>query len=106
MSFVWLALAITLLVEIPVVAVFYPRHRLRMILACIVANCITNLSLNVLLLRAAFAYDSTLLVGESAALVFEALVYAFVAPNREWSRALAASAAANLASFGIGLILF
>ncbi|MGA2450310.1 MAG: hypothetical protein ABTD50_16675 [Polyangiaceae bacterium] len=106
MSFVWLALAITLAVEVPIVAVFYPRHRLRMILACVAANCLTNVSLNLVLLRAAYAYDSTLLAGESAALLFEALVYALVAPNREWSRALAASAAANLASFALGLILF
>ena len=106
MAIVWLALAITLVAETPIVAAFYPGHRLRMALACAVATTATNLALNFTLLHARLPYDPTLLVGETGALVFEAVVYALLAPRRDWPRAIAASAAANFASFALGLILF
>jgi hypothetical protein len=106
MALLALALALTLVIEVPIVALFYPGQRLRMGLACAVATSITNVALNFALLRQLFAFDTTLLVGETLALVFEALVYIWMAPARGWPRALAASAAANLASFGVGLIFF
>jgi hypothetical protein len=100
------ALAITLVIEVPIVALFYKERRLRMITACIVANAVTNLAMNLLLVRTHLAYDPTLLTGESVALLAEACVYAVVDREHDWAKALTASAAANLASFGAGLVLF
>jgi hypothetical protein len=100
------ALAITLAVEVPIVALFYRGRGLRMIAACVLANAATNLAMNLLLVRAHLAYDATLLTGESAALLAEACVYGVVDREHDWARALTASAAANLASFGAGLVLF
>ena len=104
-----LALAVTLAVEVPIVAAFYPGQRLRMAVACALATTATNLALNLALTRARLSHDETLLAGETLALVLEALIYARVARRERseagWSRALAASVAANLASFGAGLIL-
>lgn len=77
-----------------------------MIAACVVANAATNLAMNFLLVRAHFSYDPMLLAGESAALLAETCVYAVVDREHDWARALTASAAANLASFGAGLVLF
>jgi hypothetical protein len=106
MSIVWLALAVTLLVEVPIVAAFYRGHRLRMAIACAFATTATNLALNLVLMRTTLAYDPALLGGELVALLFEALVYLAVAPGRDVSRALAVSATANFASFAAGLLLF
>jgi hypothetical protein len=105
-----LALTITLVLEVPIVAAFYPAHRLRMAVAAALANATTNLTLNVVLVYVGLAYHLTLLAGEAGALVFEMIVYAMVAPKvgkgRDWWRALAASGAANFASFAAGLLLF
>jgi hypothetical protein len=106
MPFLLVALAITLLLEVPIVAAFYPGHRARMAIAATVANVATNLAMNLVIERRLFAYSSTLLTGEAVALVAEAVVYALVAPGRDWAKAFTASAAANLASFGAGLVLF
>lgn len=105
-----LALGITLAIEVPIVAAFYPGRRLRMAVAAVIANAVTNLTLNGVLLFGHWPYERTLLTGEAMALVFEAVVYAMVSgtlgPGRDWPRALAASGAANLASFAAGLVLF
>jgi hypothetical protein len=103
-----LALAVTLILEVPIVAAFYPKQRLRMGIACAIATTATNLALNLTLTRSQLGWDATLVTGESLALVLEAAVYAYVAQRDErgWPRALAASAAANLASYGAGLLLF
>jgi hypothetical protein len=106
LSFLWIGLAITLVVEVPIVAAFYRGQRVRMAIACAIATSATNLALNFLLARRTFTFDRTLLVGEAAALIAEGTVYFFVATDRDWRRALTASAAANLASFGVGLLLF
>jgi hypothetical protein len=105
-----IALAITLVLEVPIVAAFYPGHRLRMAMAAVMANVTTNLTLNVALVYAGLSYHPALLTGEAGALGFEMIVYAMVAPRigkrHDWWRALAASGAANFASFGAGLLLF
>ena len=103
---IWLALLVTLVVEVPIVAAFYAGHRLRMALACAGATTVTNLALNLVLSRTSLPYEATLVTGETVALVFEMLVYVWVAPSQQWARALAASAAANFASFAVGLLLF
>ena len=99
-----LALLITLVLEVPAVALFYPQERARMALACAGATTFTNVVMNTVLLRMATSYASYLLVGEIAAVLLEAAVYAVVSKRREVGRALLASAVANSLSFGAGLI--
>src|SRR5580704_8681899 len=106
MSIVLLALVITIAVEVPIVAAFYCGHRVRMAIACALATTATNLALNLVLMRTTIAYDPALLGGEVAALLFEGLVYALVAPTRDIPRALVVSATANFASFAVGLLVF
>jgi hypothetical protein len=104
------ALGITLIVEIPIVVLFYPRQRARMAIAALLAATATTVGLNVAFARVAIGYGSTLTVGESIALLGDAIVFAFA--SREcveeagWPRALVASAAANLGSYIAGLIFF
>lgn len=99
-----LALAVTLAVEVPVVAAFYPGRRRRMALVSAAANLATHL-----LLHFAFPFllprgVSPLLPGEAFATLAEAGAYAIWAGQP--GRALVASAVANSLSFGAGLILF
>lgn len=98
-----LALGVTLAVEVPVVAAFYPGRRARLALACAVATTATHLLLH-------FAFPaltppglSPLVAGELFATAAEAAVYAAV--GRDLPRALVASALANSASFAAGLLL-
>jgi hypothetical protein len=98
-----LALAITLVVEVPTVAAFFPGRRVQLALTCALATTATHLLLHfgfprVLPPRAA------LLVGEAVATLGEAAVYAAV--SREPGRALTASAVANGLSYGVGLLVF
>ncbi|MFO0588139.1 MAG: hypothetical protein U0441_11395 [Polyangiaceae bacterium] len=99
------AWGITVVIESPIVAAFYPDRRARMGAVCAVATSLTNLSMNVLLPRWLGTGMTFLLVGEAAALLLEAAVYWLVAKPRDPGRALAASAVANSASFGAGLLL-
>lgn len=72
---------------------------------CAVTTSVTNLAMNVFLPRWLGTGMTFLLVGETGALLIEAAVYALVAKPRDPGRALAASAVANSASFGAGLLL-
>ena len=100
-----LALAITLAVEVPIVAALYRSERLRMAICCALATGATNLAMNGPWLRMAGSYADYLLVGEIAALGIEAVAYVAVSREHEIGRALLASALANAASFGAGLVL-
>jgi hypothetical protein len=106
-SIVWVALAITLAIEVPIVAAFYRGQRARLALAAVLANLATNLAMNMVIVRGSrAAYDETLLVGEAVALLLEAAVYAAVDRKHDLVTGFTASAAANLASFGAGLVVF
>ena len=74
--------------------------------ACAVATAATSLFMNLVLRRWLGAGLTHLLVGELAALLLEALVYALVARPRDPGRALVASALANGASFTAGFWLW
>lgn len=100
---VLLALAITVLIEAPVVALLYRRQRWRMALVCAVTTAVTNLAMNTVLLASAGSYESYLLAGEIGALLIEAGIYVLASTDHEIARALVASAAANALSFGVGL---
>ena len=101
-----LAWLITLVVEVPCVAAFYPGQRRRMALVAAVATSATNLPMNLLLPAWVGTGDTFLLTGELAALVLEAAVYSLAARPRDVFRAAAASALANGLSFAAGLLVF
>jgi hypothetical protein len=103
-----LALAITLLVEVPVVAAFYPSQRVRMAVVAVVTIAAASVALDVVLARVTLRRDVAITVGQGVAFAIESAVYASAARGRErgWPRALAASAAANLASYLVELLFF
>jgi formate/nitrite transporter FocA (FNT family) len=97
----WLrALIATCLIEVPIVVAVFPKQRLAMALAALVANIATNLALNLVLLP-----RGQLWLGEAIALAFEASVYYWLGRPRDLARSLVASAAGNLLSFGFGGVL-
>ena len=103
-----IALAITLLVEVPIVAAFYPAERARMGLVAVATIALASVALDVVLAHVALRRDVAITAGQGLAFAIESLVYANAARGREsgWRRALAASAAANLASYVIELVFF
>jgi hypothetical protein len=105
MSGYLLALGITLVLETPIVAALYPGRRLRLAVVCALASTATHLFMHVLLPGWLPRGVSALQVGEAVATLAEAAAYA-VAARGEVGRALVASALANSASFGAGLLLF
>jgi hypothetical protein len=96
------ALVVTLVIEVPIVAALFPRQRLRMAAIALVANTVTNLTLNVGLPRMGVHGMPRILVGEAAALVLEAAAYALLSRPREVGRAIIASALGNGLSFTFG----
>lgn len=102
------ALALTLAVEIPVVAWVLRRSPWRRYLpAVLIANLVSHPALH-------FALPQILppsppgpfvLVGELSVFAFEAAFYAVWVRPRPWPLAMAASAAANLTSFAAGLLM-
>ncbi len=99
-----LALAITLAVEVPVAAAFFPRRRRRLALTCALATTATHLLLHFVFPAVLPRTVSPLLFGEIFATVAEAAAYAAVSGLP--GRALVASAVANSFSFGVGLLVF
>jgi hypothetical protein len=96
------ALGATLLIEVPFVALWYPRQRLRLAGVAFLANTFTNLTLNVVLPRIALLRGRHVIVGEILAVVIEALAYAATARPRDVGKALVVSAVGNALSFELG----
>jgi hypothetical protein len=96
------ALFVTLLLEVPLVALAYPRQRARMALVAVVANTFTNLTLNVVLPQVSLVRGHHVLVGEILAVAVEAIAYAAASRPRDVGRALVVSGVANALSFGVG----
>jgi len=101
-----LALAITLVVEVPLVALLFPGQRRRMALVAAGATATTHAVMHFVLLPVAPSYGFWLVAGEAVALVGEAGAYALLSRPRETGRALVAAALANAASYGAGLLVF
>lgn len=97
------ALAITLIIEVPIVAGCFPRQRLRMVLVAILANTFTNLMLNAVLPSLIHRYY--VVVGEILAVIVEAAAYAVAARPCNTGRALAISAICNALSYEFGGML-
>ena len=104
-----IALLVTLLVEVPIVAAFYPRQRRRMAITCaiatIAASLVVNAALGVVASRIGAPLHVSIAAGQLAAMLLEALAYYAVARPRDLRRALAAAASANIASYAAGLFL-
>ncbi|MFO0584701.1 MAG: hypothetical protein U0229_20710 [Anaeromyxobacter sp.] len=96
------ALALTLAVEVPIVAAFFPGRRLAMAALAAAATTATHLFMN-FVLPGLLPPGAWLLTGEAVATVAEAAAYALA--TRNLPRALVASGLANLASFLAGLWL-
>ncbi len=99
-----LALGLTIALEVPVVAGFYPGRRARLALVCALATTATHLALHFVFPRF-LAPRTALLAGEVFATLAEAAAYA-AAARRGIGRALVASAVANSVSYGAGFLLF
>jgi hypothetical protein len=95
----------TVFVESPIVATVYRTTWKKMAITAAVTTGVTNWGMNAL--RAIGPYDGaiSLVVAETLVLFVEALVYAHMEPRGGRGRALMASAVANSASFGLGLLL-
>ena len=101
-----LALALTLAVEVPIVALLFPRQRLRMAFVCAAATVATHLSMHFALPRVLGSWGAAVLWGELGALTVEAAAYAIASRPRDPARALVTSALANLTSYAAGLAVF
>ena len=102
----FIALAITLGIEVPVVAFLFRGQRRRMAVTCVVATCVTHLFMHLVLPKLIHTYDQWILIGEMAALLLEGLAYWLMSRPRDLGRALVASAIANTLSYVAGLVIF
>jgi hypothetical protein len=95
-------LALTLAVEVPVVAALHPGRRLRLAVVAAFATTATHLFM-FFMLPGLVAPGAWLLAGEAIATAAEGAAYAFAA--RELPPAFVAAGLANLASFVAGGLL-
>lgn len=100
------ALALTLAVEVPIVAACYPGQRLHMACVAALITASTHLAMHTLLPLAVSDFASFLLIGEAMATLVEAGVYAVASRPPELGRGLVASAVANSASYAVGLLFW
>jgi hypothetical protein len=103
------ALLITLAIEVPVVWwMLRARGWRRVLPAALVANLLSHPALHFLLPRLlpARPLGTFILVGELSVFLWEAVLYLLWIRPRPWPRAVAAAAAANAASFALGLLVF
>ena len=96
------ALALTVAIEVPIVAALFPGRRVRLAIVAAVATSATHLFMHLVLPRLVPA-AWWLLAGEGVALAVEAAAYALA--GRDLARALVASGLANAASFAAGWLL-
>lgn len=101
----WKAFTLTVLVEPVVVALFYRDRWQMMALVAFTATALTHLAMHLVLPAYIPDIDTRILVGEIGALLLEALAYWAVDPRHRIGLALMASAAANTASFLLGIAL-
>ena len=98
------ALTATICIEVPVVILFFPEQRVRMGVSCLLATTATHLFL-FFGVPAFCPLQYQIVLGESIAVVVEAVVYIVVSRPRNVSKSLLASAIANTASYGAGVVL-
>jgi|GEM_PF-5661097 len=99
------ALLLTVAVEVPTVAVFFPRQRFTMALTCLVTTSATHVVLFGCSFSGAVLRTVGLVIAEAFALIAEAVVYTTISRPHDLPRALMASAAANALSFAASLLM-
>ena len=106
----WLsAFRLTLLVEVPAVVLlarrFEPRRERRFLFA-LLANALSHPAVWFVFPALGLGWASTTALSELWACLLEAAVYRAGFARAGWRAALAVSLAANLLSFGLGLVLW
>ncbi|HET6582281.1 MAG TPA: hypothetical protein VFG69_02515 [Nannocystaceae bacterium] len=96
------ALAVTLAVEVPIVALAFPKQRAALALAAAIATTTTHLAMHSSTLPG-WSPPLGLLAAEIAATASEAVVYAVL--TRQPLRAAIVAIVANVASFALGLLV-
>lgn len=96
------ALIITLAIEVPVVAWFYPGQRRKMAVVASLSTTVTNLLMNLVLNNVRCFIGQHVLIGEVIALVAEASAYAVMSRPHDLPRAVFVSSLANALSFTAG----
>jgi hypothetical protein len=96
------ALGLTLALEVPFVALCYPRQRLRLAVVALLSNALTNLTLNLVLPSIPAFQGSHVVIGEILAVVLEALAYTATAQPRNVGKAIMVSAVGNALSYELG----
>ncbi len=99
------ALAITLALEVPVVAACFPGQRVRLAAACALTTTATHLFMHFGLPWLGLGPLGVVVVGEVLATTVEAGVYTAVSRPRSLGRGLVASALANSVSYAAGAAL-
>lgn len=100
------ALAITLVVEVPIVAAFFRGQALRMAAVAAAATTGTHLAMHHLLPLALASWEQVILVGELGAVLIEGACLAWLSRPRDASTAFLAAAVANSASYAAGLVIW
>jgi hypothetical protein len=100
------AVALALVIEVPVVVLFFPGQRAKMAAVAAVANVATNLTLNLVLPHISWLHGRWVLPGEILAVVVEAAAYAVASRPHDLARSLLVSSLGNALSFGVGLLPF
>lgn len=99
------ALAVTLVIEVPIVATLFKGQRVRMALVCALTTTATHLFMHFVIPRAVSSHEEVVVIGEAQALMVEAVLYGLLGRPRDWPRALVASALANSASYCAGFVI-
>jgi hypothetical protein len=98
------ALAVTLAIEVPLVAILFRGQRARMAAVAVLTNTATNLTLNLVFARMPALAGVHLLLGEVFAAVVETAAYALASRPRNLALSALASGLGNALSFGAGLV--
>ncbi len=101
----WQVFAFTVLIEPLVVALFYRRRWYVMAPVAFVATALTHLTMHRVLPAYIQDLHTMILVGEVGALLFEALAFYIFDSEHRIGLAMMASAAANTASFLLGIAI-
>ena len=101
------AFALTLTLETAVLLVFFWHRapRWRIVLTALVANAVTHPVVWFVLPKLMTSYGAYIVVAETWAVLAEVPILVAMLRPRPWYVALSASALANLASYGCGLLL-
>ena len=91
----------TIIVEEIVLLVFREKH-IKMYVACLIVNVITNLSLNIIL-QFSSNYYLMLIILEITVVIIEGFVYYLI--KKDWKMAIILALVCNIMSFVVGVFI-